>query len=835
MQWTAGIRLAMFEHSTLQEAYTGALIAGKAKSVNNINIIMERNKFKVEDWVRVRFGAGVPWRRCWCVITPPDEKEVAKMQKEMKKKSPYDRSHAPVLKGDIKFYDHKVEGKKQKKSHPIASIHDAYSAFAIYPQAKSLIDASTLIKIEGNISIHTEPPTISEGFVFIMPEARPMVTGIETMLRFLFPTWDTYGLYGRPGKLVASTLDSRSLMFAMPKSRKYGYLELLDVSSLIVDNTSTTCDEKEWRRRLKEATGKRMNDVEDGVKTHARSGSNQSNKMRVGFASEGLAVRSSRSFSLNGRDSPNRGHGRNASETSVMGGMQGSPQRKPVNNTYLQDRFGNNSPASSDDENRPPPPQEIGGMRSQMTPDPVSRPGPNQNRGAAPRPNSAYHSPELRRANSRLSNTTLAQLAKAGGLSHLRDGDSPQNQTPEPGPPAVQTNLMGNPMDTSSREGFGQPSHQRPGFQPPPPLNLSSNAGSGSQGLNSPYGPSSPYTTAPNSRPGTSESQRAPYPPRGAASQQPLSPLPPQGRSGPPGPPPHGGRGRAPPPNSPPGDYGRGRGGPGPGRGGPPMGSGGRGYPGGPPGGPPGSQGRGGYQQQQQIRRPAPPQGGPQGMQPPGSPYRDSVTPNVIIDHYTSDKAQGQGPPGAPQEAFYGDPSRDRPRMGKMKTVGGAEPPEGAGSQYDYPELSFGPTSQTNYGGAPPPPRHQNGLNPPGSPGMMQRPGSSQSREADRPPINRNRSDYGEQPRHMPWNPANASPSPLGGPGMSVDEYGQQQMGGQGDPRMRGGPPQQAPYGQPQGNPGSFSRPLPPHGQYGSRPETPSSGRGQAPYQGHAM
>ena len=28
-QWTAGIRLAMYEHTTLQEAYTGALIAGK--------------------------------------------------------------------------------------------------------------------------------------------------------------------------------------------------------------------------------------------------------------------------------------------------------------------------------------------------------------------------------------------------------------------------------------------------------------------------------------------------------------------------------------------------------------------------------------------------------------------------------------------------------------------------------------------------------------------------------------------------------------------------------------------------------------------------------------
>ena len=131
----------MFEHATLQEAYTGALIAGKGKALNNINTIMERSKLRTEDWARVRFGAGTPWRRCWCVITPPDEKEMQKIQKQVnKKKSAYDRSRPPLLKGDIKFYD----TKKTKKVRPIATITDAYSAFAIYPQSKPLIDASTL-------------------------------------------------------------------------------------------------------------------------------------------------------------------------------------------------------------------------------------------------------------------------------------------------------------------------------------------------------------------------------------------------------------------------------------------------------------------------------------------------------------------------------------------------------------------------------------------------------------------------------------------------------------------------------------------------------------------
>src|ERR1700684_1818070 len=80
-QWTAAIRLTMFEHTSLQEAYTGSLIAGKGRSLNNIGQIMERSRMKYEDWARVRFGAGNPWRRCWFVVTPPDEKEYQKMQK----------------------------------------------------------------------------------------------------------------------------------------------------------------------------------------------------------------------------------------------------------------------------------------------------------------------------------------------------------------------------------------------------------------------------------------------------------------------------------------------------------------------------------------------------------------------------------------------------------------------------------------------------------------------------------------------------------------------------------------------------------------------------------
>jgi len=253
-QWTAGIRLAMYEHMTLQEAYTGALIAGKGKTLNNIRIILDRQRAKHEDWARVRFGAGTPWRRCWCVVTPPDEKEYAKLQKTQKKQNIYNRSPV-VLKGDMKFYDTK---KITKKTRPIATVTEAYSCYAIYPQSKPLIDQSTLVKIEGKITIHSNPESVTEGFVFVMPETHPAVSGFEIMLRFLFPVFDAFALYGRPNKLVSDVLDTRGLMFAMPHDRRYGYLEMWDVVGLIHAEGSQSWSERQWRKQLKDLTSTRM-------------------------------------------------------------------------------------------------------------------------------------------------------------------------------------------------------------------------------------------------------------------------------------------------------------------------------------------------------------------------------------------------------------------------------------------------------------------------------------------------------------------------------------------------------------------------------------------------
>ncbi|CAK7198626.1 hypothetical protein SEUCBS139899_001290 [Sporothrix eucalyptigena] len=546
IQWTAGIRLAMYEHSTLQEAYTGALIAGKGKSLNNINLIMSRSKVPMEEWVRVRFGAGVPWRRCWCVISPPEEKEVQKLQKEMKKRSVYDRSHMPHLKGDMKFYDKKVEGKKQKKAKPIATVTNAYSAYAIYPQSKALIDASSLIKLEGTITIHSNPASTTEGFVFMMPEVRPMVSGFEMLLRSLFPTWDTFCLYGRPTRLVASTLDTRSLMFAMPKHRRYGYLEIMDVSSLVLTEGSGSWTEREWRKRLKELTAKRMAAMDESASSGFESErtSNRSSKRlsfgpgplptsnsagvignqapapraRVNFADDGDSLRSSRSTApalhpASRTDSappaserqriPSSmaqaatiAHARNNSDMGMApvdhqnpygappagyydptsGGSPGyyPSAASPPPRGYVNDLATTPERVSSEDDvsssRNATPPRDLQDMHQRLqTPEPVVTP-PTLHHPPSSRPAATpYHSPELRRANSRLSNATLAQMVNAGTVSSNEGQSSPMPESQDRQPSSRGSGNNNQIPSSSSVPSFNQPGypqgqHGQPGL-----------------------------------------------------------------------------------------------------------------------------------------------------------------------------------------------------------------------------------------------------------------------------------------------------------------------------------------------------------------------------------
>jgi CCR4-NOT transcriptional complex subunit CAF120 len=402
-------------------------------------------------------------------VSPPDEKEVKKLNK---KRSAYERP--PFLKGDIKFYD----TRKTKKATPIATITDAYCAYAIYPQSKPLIDASTLVKVEGTIKIHSTPESTTEGFVFVMPEVHPAVSGFEMMLRWLFPVFDVFGLYGRPNKLIADTLDSRGMMFAMPKDRRYGYLEILDVATLIHSEGSQNWSEKEWRKQLKDATSRRM--TNDISRQPSRIGSRRGH--RISLPSRNGTLRFDDNASV--RSSPSVRHEYNHSSDAVFSTPQktktappgaaplpsahnhharsvsetvefSTPQRQHTeplapsrlfyeanesefeptppaptqhgtqsyrNGVRHGDLDGNNDRSSSDSDRKPfsteQDPQELRReLRPSSPPEPVAAPPAFAHQPGDRPPTRPYQAPDLRRANSRMSSATLSQLADAGRLN----------------------------------------------------------------------------------------------------------------------------------------------------------------------------------------------------------------------------------------------------------------------------------------------------------------------------------------------------------------------------------------------------------------------------------
>lgn len=274
----------MFENTLLQESYTGSLFAGKGRTINNLTDFLRPTRFVHESWARVRFRPGTPWRRCWCVITPANPKETFRLQKAARKFNPAHEGGAalPIARGNVSFYE-----KPEKKGVvPLARITEAWAAFAVYPQGFQHIEYSTLLKVEGMIHVSTPDSAgkekikiIScEGSVFVLPEPRPPIAGFEVLLRWLLPVYDTFGLYGRPTRLLAETDNRQSLMFALPLNKRAAafarnssdqstkhsfakhsvkcYLTVSDVADLIKTPDSNDWSECTFRQKLKELVSK---------------------------------------------------------------------------------------------------------------------------------------------------------------------------------------------------------------------------------------------------------------------------------------------------------------------------------------------------------------------------------------------------------------------------------------------------------------------------------------------------------------------------------------------------------------------------------------------------
>ncbi|CCH43440.1 CCR4-NOT transcriptional complex subunit [Wickerhamomyces ciferrii] len=238
-RWNAAFRLATFEYTSLQEAYTGALLSARGSKLSDIRTILSESKFDYEDWVSVRFGSGMPWKRCFAVIEQPN------------KKSKKDK----IYKGSVSFYK---DEKKQKKT-AMAIIKDSSATYALYPQSHKLVDHSTMIKLEGTVFFDGNKKSLpKEASVYFMPEQHSAVPGYDTLIRFLVPLMDTFALYGRPKRLNANKNDLNSLLFGLPVLPHVHYLEVDDILALASSPQSSNWLLTEWRFRIKEIMARKL-------------------------------------------------------------------------------------------------------------------------------------------------------------------------------------------------------------------------------------------------------------------------------------------------------------------------------------------------------------------------------------------------------------------------------------------------------------------------------------------------------------------------------------------------------------------------------------------------
>lgn len=252
-EWYAAIRLSQYESVALQLTYTGAFLSSRGRKLGDIQVILADNKFNHSEWVSVRFGTGMPWKRCYAVITQTGNKKKSNV-------------------GSIAFYENE---KKNKKTGIMATVNDANEIFAVYPSSPKLIDTSTIIKLQGTITF-TDKDKEEQTNIFIMPEKHHGVPGYDTIIRFLIPTMNAFRLYGRPKRLIAGRDDPASLVFALPTLPNVHYLNCKDVMSIINSTdqaTLTTWTDEDWRHEINDILLGKIRDGYTGISSDRKDNS----------------------------------------------------------------------------------------------------------------------------------------------------------------------------------------------------------------------------------------------------------------------------------------------------------------------------------------------------------------------------------------------------------------------------------------------------------------------------------------------------------------------------------------------------------------------------------
>lgn len=251
-RWQAAVRLSLFENVALQEAYTGAFLSSRGARLGDIQVILGSTKHEYAEWVGVRFGAGMPWRRCFAVVSPSGKS----------------KSKGKGKGGKVSFYESEKHAKKSKGA--MATITAASEVYAVYPSSPRLIDSSTIIKVEGAVVTEGEDAAaMGASDIFIMPEKHNAVQGYDTIIRFLVPAMNAFELYGRPKRLIASKDDPRSLLFALPTLPHLYYLEPRDLLPLAQSGASAEWSSADWKARVSDLLVEKLRSGYSGCGTSA--------------------------------------------------------------------------------------------------------------------------------------------------------------------------------------------------------------------------------------------------------------------------------------------------------------------------------------------------------------------------------------------------------------------------------------------------------------------------------------------------------------------------------------------------------------------------------------
>lgn len=246
--WIAALRLALWERARMEEIYTGHLLrmslcdpSGVWKEPKSTLV-----KGKIEGWTKVRVAGQTDWKRVWTVISAgsgPSEHEgpgstSLPNTKRNRLSALFGTSISvpaspPKQQANIAIC---LSNKSKDRRAPIIKITGVTHAFAVYPERVDLINMSTLIKIEGMISMQDggDETKDREGWLLIMLELEQDKVAPMEMLKWIVGMWilfasvhaalptfhlglhDAFRLHGRPQAYSWDPLNPVSPMFAYP-------------------------------------------------------------------------------------------------------------------------------------------------------------------------------------------------------------------------------------------------------------------------------------------------------------------------------------------------------------------------------------------------------------------------------------------------------------------------------------------------------------------------------------------------------------------------------------------------------------------------------------------